>query len=125
MEHGDGNPNHEGWSQIRSALQLAKHTVVHGILQGYQMAVVMNMMGAIGTIEISMSSLRFTMMVKRNGKQHRQVNQQQQPGNSDSLMRYPLHLSTVFSVFSVCKVNHFRCDNSLDFDNLLVHTEIF
>ena len=28
-----------------------------------------------GTIEISMSSLRFTMVVKRNGKQHRQVNQ--------------------------------------------------
>ena len=75
MEHGDGNPNHEGWSQIRSALQLAEHTVVHGILQGYQMPVVMNMMGAIGTIEIGMSSLRFTMMVKRNGKQHRQVNQ--------------------------------------------------
>ena len=75
MEHGDGNPNHEGWSQIRSALQLAKHTVVHGILQGSQMAVVMNMMGTIGTIEIGMSSLRFTMVVKRNGKQHRQVNQ--------------------------------------------------
>ena len=54
---------------------MAKHTVVHGILQGYQMAVVMNMMGAICTIEISMSSLRFTMMVKRNGQQHRQVNQ--------------------------------------------------
>ena len=54
---------------------MAKHTVVHGILQGYQMAVVMNMMGTIGTIEIGMSSLRFTMMVKRNGKQHRQVNQ--------------------------------------------------
>ena len=42
---------------------------------GYQMPVVMNMMGTIGTIEISMSSLRFTMVVKRNGKQHRQVNQ--------------------------------------------------
>ena len=75
MVHGDGYPYHEGWSQIRCALQLAKHTVVHGILQSYQMAVVMNMMGAIGTIEIGMSSLRFTMMVKRNGKQHRQVNQ--------------------------------------------------
>ena len=75
MEHDDGNPNHEGWSQIRCALQLAEHTVVHGILQGYQMAVVMNMMGTIGTIKISMSYLRFTMMVKRNGKQHRQVNQ--------------------------------------------------
>jgi len=75
MEHGDGNPNHEGWSQIRSALQLAEHTVVHGMLQGYQMPVVMNMMGTIGTIKISMSYLRFTMMVKRNGKQHRQVNQ--------------------------------------------------
>ena len=75
MEHGDGYPNHEGWSQIRSALQLAKHTVVHGILQSYQMAVMMNMMGTIGTIEIGMSSLRFTMVVKRNGKQHRQVNQ--------------------------------------------------
>ena len=35
----------------------------------------MNMMGAIGTIEISMSYLRFTMMVKRNGQQHRKVNQ--------------------------------------------------
>ena len=99
MEHGDGNPNHEGWSQIRSALQLAKHTVVHGILQGYQMAVVMNMMGAISTIEICMSSLRFTMMVKRNDQQHWQVNQEQQPGNSDSLMRYPLHLSTVFCFY--------------------------
>ena len=75
MEHGDGNPNYEGWSQIRSALQLAKHTVVHGILQGYQMPVVMNMMSTIGTIEISMSSLRFTMMVKRNNQQHRKVNQ--------------------------------------------------
>ena len=75
MEHGDGNPNHEGWSQIRSALQLAKHTVVHGILQGYQMPVVMNMMGAIGTKEIGLSPLRFTMMVKRNDQQHRQVNQ--------------------------------------------------
>ena len=75
MEHGEGNPNQEGWSQIRSALQLAKHTFVHGILQGYQMAVVMNMMGAIGTKEISMGSLRFTMMVKRNDQQHRQVNQ--------------------------------------------------
>ena len=75
MEHGDGNPNHEGWSQIRSALQLAEHTVVHGILQGYQMPVVMNMMGAIGTKEIGLSSLRFTMMVKRNDQQHRQVNQ--------------------------------------------------
>jgi hypothetical protein len=32
------------------------------------MPVVMNMMGTIGAIEISMSSLRFTMMVKRNGK---------------------------------------------------------
>jgi len=39
------------------------------------MPVVMNMMGTIGTIEISMSSLRFIMVVKRNGKQHRQVNQ--------------------------------------------------
>ena len=68
MEHGDGNAYHEGWSQIRGALQLAEHTVVHGILQGCQMAVVMNMMGTIGAIEISMSSLRFTMMVKRNGK---------------------------------------------------------
>ena len=75
MLHGEGNPNQEGWSQIRSALQLAKHTFVHGILQGYQMAVVMNMMGAIGTKEISMGSLRFTMMVKRNGYEHRQVNQ--------------------------------------------------
>ena len=75
MEHDDGNPYHEGWSQIRCALQLAEHTVVHGILQGYQMPVVMNMMGTIGTIEICMSSLSFTMMVKRNGKQHRQVNQ--------------------------------------------------
>ena len=54
---------------------MAKHTVVHGILQGYQMAVVMNMMSTIGTIEICMSSLRFTMVVKRNGQQHRQVNQ--------------------------------------------------
>lgn len=54
---------------------MAKHTVVHGILQGYQMPVVMNMMGAIGTKEISMGSLRFTMMVKRNDQQHRQVNQ--------------------------------------------------
>ena len=34
MEHGDGNPYHEGWSQIRCALQLAEHTVVHGIRQG-------------------------------------------------------------------------------------------
>ena len=110
MEHGDGNAYYEGWSQIRCALQLAEHTVVHGILQGYQMAVVMNMMGAICTIEISMSSLRFTMMVKRNGKQHRQVNQQQQPGNSDSLMRNPLHLSTVYDDIS---------------NNLLVYTEIF
>lgn len=75
MEHGDGNPNHKGWSQIRSALQLAKYTVVHGILQGYQMPVVMNMMSTIGTIEIGMSSLRFTVVVKRNGQQHRQVNQ--------------------------------------------------
>ena len=96
MEQADGNPNKEGWSQIRSAVQLAKHTVVHRMLQGYQMPVVMNMMGTSGTIEISMSSLRFTMMVKRNGKQHRQVNQSQQPGDSDSRMRYPLHLSTVF-----------------------------
>ena len=54
---------------------MAKHTFVHGILQGYQMAVVMNMMGAISTIEICMSSLCFTMMVKRNDQQHRQVNQ--------------------------------------------------
>ena len=54
---------------------MAKHTFVHGILQGYQMAVVMNMMGAIGTKEISMGSLRFTMMVKRNDQQHRKVNQ--------------------------------------------------
>ena len=54
---------------------MAKHTVVQGVLQGYQMAVVMNMMGTIGTIEISMSSLHFTMMVKRNDQQHRQVNQ--------------------------------------------------
>jgi len=75
MEHDDGNPYHEGWSQIRCALQLAEHTVVHGMLQGNQMPVVMNMMGTIGTIKISMSYLRFTMMVKRNGKQHRQVNQ--------------------------------------------------
>ena len=75
MEHDDGNPYHKGWSQIRCALQLAEHTVVHGILQGYQMPVVMNMMGTIGTIEISMSSLRFTMMVKRNDQQHRKVNQ--------------------------------------------------
>ena len=67
MEHDDGNPYYDGWSQIRCALQLAEHTVVHGILQGYQMAVMMNMMGAICTIEICMSSLRFTMMVKRNG----------------------------------------------------------
>ena len=75
MEHGEGNPNQEGWSQIRSALQLAEHTFVHDILQGYQMPVVMNMMGAIGTKEIGLSSLRFAMMVKRNGQQHRQVNQ--------------------------------------------------
>ena len=54
---------------------MAKHTVVHGILQGYQMPVVMNMMGAIGTKEIGLSSLRFTMMVKRNSYEHRQVNQ--------------------------------------------------
>ena len=121
MEHGDGKPNHEGWSQIRSALQLAEHTVVHGILQSYQMPVVMNMMGAICTIETSLTSLRFPMMVKRNNQQHRYINQQQQPGNSDSLMRYPLHL-TIFifcnylqsSDFSVCKVNHFflKCCNS-------------
>lgn len=75
MKHGEGNPNHEGWSQIRSALQLAEHTVVHGILQNYQMPVVMNMMGAIYTIETSLTSLRFPMMVKRNDQQHRQVNQ--------------------------------------------------
>ena len=75
MEHGDGNPNHEGWSQIRSALQLAEHTVVHGILQNYQMPVVMNMMGAICTIETSLTSLRFPMMVKRNDQQHRYINQ--------------------------------------------------
>ena len=35
----------------------------------------MNMMGAISTIEICMSYLRFTMMVKRNDQQQRQVNQ--------------------------------------------------
>ena len=54
---------------------MAKHTVVHGILQGYQMPVVMNMMGAICTIETSLTSLRFAMMVKRNDQQHWQVNQ--------------------------------------------------
>ena len=54
---------------------MAKHTVVHGILQSCQMSVVMNMMGTIGTIEISMNLLCFTMMVKRNGHEHRQVNQ--------------------------------------------------
>lgn len=54
---------------------MAEHTVVHGILQSYQMPVVMNMMSTIGTIEICLSSLRFTMMVKRNGYEHRQVNQ--------------------------------------------------
>ena len=75
MKHGEGNPNHEGWSQIRSALQLAEHTVVHGILQNYQMPVVMNMMGAICTIETSLTSLRFPMMVKRNDQQHRYINQ--------------------------------------------------
>ena len=39
------------------------------------MPVVMNVMSTIGTKEIGMSSLRFTMMVKRNGYEHRQVNQ--------------------------------------------------
>ena len=54
---------------------MAEHTFVHGILQSYQMPVVMNMMGAIGTKEIGLGSLRFAMMVKRNGYEHRQVNQ--------------------------------------------------
>jgi len=35
----------------------------------------MNMMGAICTIETSLTSLRFPMMVKRNDQQHRYINQ--------------------------------------------------
>ncbi len=62
------------------------------MLQSEEMAFMMNMMGTVRTISLGISSPRLTMLVKRNGEQHGQVNQQQQPGASEPLIaENPLH----------------------------------
>ncbi len=65
---------------------MADYTVVQGMLQSKEVPVVTDMMGTVSTISFGISNLRLTMLVKRNGKQHGQVNQQQQPGASEPLI---------------------------------------
>ncbi len=75
VEHDESCPQQECRGEINSTLQLAKHTVVHSILESDQMPLMMNMVGAILAISCGSNSLRLTMVVKRDGKQHRYVNQ--------------------------------------------------
>ena len=63
------------------------------MLESEEMTVMMDMMGTVGTISFGISCPCLTMLVKRNGEQHGYVNQQQQPGTSDSLfVGNPLHI---------------------------------
>lgn len=77
MAYDDCYPEQDGRSQVRRVLHLAEYALVHLVLEGEKVPVVVNMMGAVLTIECSMSPLRFTMMVKRHSYHHRYVNQQQ------------------------------------------------
>ena len=85
-EHDTRRPQQECRGKIKGALQLAEHTVVRGVLEGEEMPVMVNMVGAILTIRNVHGSPRFTVVVKRDGKQHRHINQQQQPGKPRSLI---------------------------------------
>ncbi len=75
VEHDAGCPQQECRGKVSCALQLAEHTVVHGILEGEEMPMVVNVVGTILTIRFGDNSPRLTMVVKRDGKQHRYVNQ--------------------------------------------------
>ncbi len=93
VEHDTGCPQQKCRGKIKGALQLAEHTVVRGVLKGEEMPLVMDMMGAILTIRNVYGLPRLTVVVKRDGKQHRYVDQQQQPREPDSLIAdCPLHL---------------------------------
>ena len=67
MEHYACRPKQWGWCQIRSVLHLAQYTLVHLMLQGKEMSVVVNVVGAVLTIEYRVSFLHFTMVVKCYG----------------------------------------------------------
>ena len=86
MKHDEYRQRQEGWRDIRCALQLAKHTIVHGMLESQEMPIVMNMMLAILTMNGSISPLRFPMVVKRNRYHHWHIYQQQEPSYSESFM---------------------------------------
>ncbi len=91
-KHDDGCPQQGRGSEARRSLPLADNTVVQGMLESEEMPVVADMMGTVRTISFGISYPRLTMLVKRNGEQHGQVNQQQQPGTSEPLVaENPLH----------------------------------
>ncbi len=95
VEHDTGRPQQKCRGKIKGALQLAEHTVVRGVLKGEEMPLVMDMVSAILTIRNVYGLPRLTVVVKRDGKQHRYINQQKQPREPDFLIAdCPLHLES-------------------------------
>lgn len=68
----------ERWHHVGQSTQLAEQAFLNDSALRNEVSVVVDMVGAIVTIGRS-SSFRPRMVVEGDGKQHRHVNQQQQP----------------------------------------------
>ena len=86
MKHDECRQRQDGWREIRCALQLAEHTIVHSMLESQEMPIMMNMSGTVLALDDSISPLRFPMVVKRNRYHHWHIYQQQEPSYSESFM---------------------------------------
>ena len=83
MKHDEYRQCQESWREIRCALQLAEHTIVHGMLESQEMPIMMNVSGTVLALDGGISSLCFAMVVKRNSYHHWHIDQQQKPSCSE------------------------------------------
>lgn len=81
------------WYHIWQAMQMTKHTLMHEILLGCEVATVVDMMRTVITIGSSGSAFRLRVVVEGYGEHHWHVHQHQQPRKPHSsfvvLTHYP------------------------------------
>lgn len=73
--HAHCRQHQYGRRQIGHALQLAKHAVVHGVLQGKEVPIVVHVVRTVLTRNGHSNILHSPMMVERNGNYHGHIHQ--------------------------------------------------
>lgn len=88
-----------GRHHVGQTLQMADRALLGEALAGSKVAVVVDMVVAIGTIDSGRIPLRRRVVVEGDGQQHGQIDHHEQPGKPRSSI-------VVIAHFSICKITN-------------------